>query len=126
MKSAFAGVMLLMLFSFMPFYFAVSCVNVKVHPRDNVSIEHWDIAQLQYREDIARAAGLDDPNELTEGHFPIGDLTWDEYLSQLATLSAWKQYEESKPDPDDVKNRGNRPQTQPGNDPQGDNDGGDR
>ena len=43
-----------------------------------------------------------------------------------AKKPAWKQYEESKPDPDDVKNRGNRPQTQPGNDPQGDNDGGDR
>lgn len=72
-----------------------------VHVRDELTIRNIGDDRLVYQEDVARAAGLDDPALLTEEAFPVGGLTWEEYQAALAQFDAHLDYEQAKQEPGD-------------------------
>lgn len=74
----------------------VGCQSFEVHQFDQNTVQHLTDAKQQYIEDVARMAGLDDPQLLDPTHFPVGKLTWEEYEAKLAEHDAWIEYEKSK------------------------------
>ena len=96
-----------------------------VHVYDEITIRHWEEAQTLYIEDIARAAGVDDPTKLTEKNFPLAvvlrdpvtgqlvqdedgyvitlSLTWDEFSAAIAVFDSYIRYEKKKRNADGSK-----------------------
>jgi len=82
---------------------APGCVTAPP-PYDPVTDANLTFAADRYTEDIVLTAGRSagDP-ALVEADFPVGDLTWTDYVDTLAALREFADYEDSKRTPVDTE-----------------------
>lgn len=105
---------LIALFLVLSMTFAIIGCPSAPHVFDEKTARHWDEGIALYIEDIARVAGVDDPDDLKPEHFPIvtvprnsdgtpGDptmavetITWDEFDAAYTALKSYRDYEYNK------------------------------